>query len=41
MQVKFYTKNLNGKSEYNIKIGLTEMGCDHLDWIHSAQEKDQ
>jgi hypothetical protein len=26
---------------YNIKIDLTEIGCDGVEWIHLAQDKDQ
>jgi hypothetical protein len=27
--------------EDNIKINLTETGCDGMDWIHLAQDRDQ
>jgi hypothetical protein len=27
--------------ENNIKIGIREIGCDGMDWIHLAQDRDQ
>jgi hypothetical protein len=37
-------KNLLGRPrcrwDNNIKMGLTEIGCEGVDWIHLAQHKD-
>jgi hypothetical protein len=27
--------------EYNIKMHLGEIGCEHLDWVHLAEGRDQ
>jgi hypothetical protein len=29
------------KWECNIKVDLREIGCDGIDWIHLAQNRDQ
>jgi hypothetical protein len=45
MHTQFCSGNLKGKHqrgwEDNIKMGLREMGCGCVDWIHLAEDRGQ